>query len=723
MACVEPETGMNLFSEDRQRRPELVKSKTVYRFDKHNKTDVETSPFKKTRKPTPSLFSKPLPVPPSGEEKFNHQKLKESLVNGKDTSQEQRVGDFIIKSCLGKGTFSKVCLAEHRVTKQKFALKFMKSNTAAKSVKHAIRVEREIKLLSLLYHPHIVRLYDVSQHPKYTMIVMEHVAGGELLNYIKKKGRLGDTEARKFFRQIISAVDYCHKNCIIHRDLKLENVMIDSDERLRIIDFGFANTFNPDKHLETFCGSPFYAAPEMVNGIRYVGPEVDIWSMGVILFFMLCGRTPFEGENLREIYEKISKGHFTLAPYLSRDAADILKKMLTVDPKHRATMEEIRSHPWVNHGFAEPPDNYLPPRLPVVPNPNTQTLQKMVLYGYKQDEAKLVLQRGDTALHPTICIYHLLEESRKRKIARQARKSLTSSSINQAKDSISSTPQSPRPVTSILSVHIPTSPSKVAPSTPSDPKKLQRNLSQREKEHRKRTSMNSEKDVDVQAAPMPFLEPSSRIFQFHNSQKEQTVSGEHSPVEEKKHQDKKGIPLANFSQNSSMFLDASTPHLTKKNEAGFIASRKSMPHIITKATSNASSFNIDFPKPVKDASAQNNFTKSFIRFQLAKKNPELSKSKANIRGFFNIKTTTTKLLPDIHDQFEKAFIGNGIAYTQMTDTSYLCEERSEKNGNRFEVLITRADHTPIYSIKFKRLRGTVWSHRKLSHKLIQDMEL
>ncbi|KAI8870851.1 Pkinase-domain-containing protein, partial [Ramicandelaber brevisporus] len=261
--------------------------------------------------------------------------------------KEQRIGDFVIKHTLGKGTFSKVCLAEHRLTKQKVALKFIKPKTASKADKHNTRVEREIKLLSLLYHPHIVRLYDMVQHHKYTMIVMEYTPGGELLQFIRKRGRLSEREARIYFRQIVSALDYCHRNCIIHRDLKLENVMLDGDGRIRLIDFGFSTTFRGDGLLDTFCGSPFYAAPEMVNGIRYIGPEVDIWSLGVILFFMVCGRTPFEGENLKEIYEKISRGHFTLPQYVTSDCTDLLKKMLTVAPKLRIKMQDIRSHRWI----------------------------------------------------------------------------------------------------------------------------------------------------------------------------------------------------------------------------------------------------------------------------------------------------------------------------------------------------------------------------------------
>ncbi|KAJ1749059.1 MAP/microtubule affinity-regulating kinase 4 [Coemansia sp. RSA 1821] len=344
---------------------------------------------------------------------------------GQREQREQHIGDFVIKKSLGKGTFSRVCLAEHRVTKQKFALKFIKTKSpqGGSNEKHSLRVEREIKLLSLLYHPNIVRIYDVVQHPKFTMIVMEHNSGGELLHHIRKRGRLHENEARGLFRQIVSAMDYTHRNCIIHRDLKMENIMLDHEGRIRIIDYGFANTFEWDKQLDTFCGSPFYAAPEMVNGIKYTGPEVDIWSMGVILFFLLCGRTPFEGESIKVIYDNISRGKFTLRSYVSKDAQDLLQRTLTVDPRKRITMKGIVEHPWINRDFDQPINNHLPPRPAVVLQPDEQLLKKMSLYKYRIEDTVAALARSDMALTPMVCIYHLLVESRKRKASRMARRS------------------------------------------------------------------------------------------------------------------------------------------------------------------------------------------------------------------------------------------------------------------------------------------------------------
>ncbi|KAJ1907548.1 hypothetical protein LPJ81_000683 [Coemansia sp. IMI 209127] len=377
---------------------------------------------------TSTASKNPAADQPSVPSSSQAQKLRNDINSHHPGRRDRRVtdiGEFRIIKTLGKGTFSKVFMAEHHVTKRKYALKFIKSRPpqGGNAEKHNIRVEREIKLLSILWHPNIVRLYDVSLTPKYTMIVMDYNSGGELLQLVRKRGRLHENEARGFFRQIVSAIDYIHRNCVIHRDLKLENVMLDHENRVHIIDFGFANSFEWDRQLDTFCGSPFYAAPEMVNGIKYTGPEVDIWSMGIILFFLLCGRTPFEGENLKEIYAKISRGKFNLPPYLSKDSQNILQNMLMVNPKLRVTMKGIIDHPWTNKDYDHSVDNHLPARPSVVLHPNEQSLQKMRSYEYDVDAVVAALSQSDMAMTPMVCIYHLIEEKRRRKAARNARRS------------------------------------------------------------------------------------------------------------------------------------------------------------------------------------------------------------------------------------------------------------------------------------------------------------
>ncbi|KAI9136262.1 kinase-like domain-containing protein, partial [Paraphysoderma sedebokerense] len=258
------------------------------------------------------------------------------------------VTDYVFIKTLGQGTFGKVKLAEHIATKQQVVAIKIIEKANIKTEKQRNSVKREIRLLRLLNHPSIVRVYDAIETQDQVMIVMEFANGGELFDYIVKHGLVKEKEARVFFRQIISAIDYCHQNSIIHRDLKPENLLLDQDKNIKIIDFGFVNTYRRDGLLDTYCGSPFYAAPEMIKGIKYIGPEVDIWSLGVILFALLSGRLPFDATTMPKLYEKIAAGDYRCPSHFSSEACHLIGRMLTVDPRKRATLAEIRQHAWVN---------------------------------------------------------------------------------------------------------------------------------------------------------------------------------------------------------------------------------------------------------------------------------------------------------------------------------------------------------------------------------------
>uniref|UniRef100_A0A2K6GSG1 BR serine/threonine kinase 2 n=1 Tax=Propithecus coquereli TaxID=379532 RepID=A0A2K6GSG1_PROCO len=178
-----------------------------------------------------------------------------------------------------------VKLGIHCVTCQKVAIKIVNREKLSESV--LMKVEREIAILKLIEHPHVLKLHDVYENKKYLYLVLEHVSGGELFDYLVKKGRLTPKEARKFFRQIISALDFCHSHSICHRDLKPENLLLDEKNNIRIADFGMASLQVGDSLLETSCGSPHYACPEVIRGEKYDGRKADVWSCGVILFALL----------------------------------------------------------------------------------------------------------------------------------------------------------------------------------------------------------------------------------------------------------------------------------------------------------------------------------------------------------------------------------------------------------------------------------------------------
>ncbi|KAJ1931213.1 Serine/threonine-protein kinase, partial [Linderina pennispora] len=172
-----------------------------------------------------------------------------------------------------------------------------------------IRIVREVAINRLLHHPNICVLHDVIVHPNHYYIFQELVSGGQMLDYIISHGRLKEKHARKFARQIASAIDYCHRNSIVHRDLKIENILISANGNIKLIDFGLSNLYSPRSHLSTFCGSLYFAAPELLNAQPYTGPEVDLWSFGVVLYVLVCGKVPFDDQSMPALHAKIKRGH------------------------------------------------------------------------------------------------------------------------------------------------------------------------------------------------------------------------------------------------------------------------------------------------------------------------------------------------------------------------------------------------------------------------------
>mmetsp|Transcript_50151 Transcript_50151/g.92600 ORF Transcript_50151/g.92600 Transcript_50151/m.92600 type:complete len:515 (-) Transcript_50151:130-1674(-) len=262
-----------------------------------------------------------------------------------DQRPEIVVGPYKIGKTLGVGTFGKVKMAEHMPTKQKVAIKIINKGKMASMNMHE-KIRREIKILQFLRHPHVIRLYELVDTPSDIFMVMEYVPGGELFDHIVHQLRLREEEARRFFQQILSGVAYCHQSMVTHRDLKPENLLLDGNLHVKIADFGLSNTMKDGEFLKTSCGSPNYASPEVVSGKAYVGPEVDIWSCGVVLYALLCGSLPFDDESVPNLFRKIKHGNFTLPGHLSSEAKDLIVQMLVVDPVRRITFAQIKKHSW-----------------------------------------------------------------------------------------------------------------------------------------------------------------------------------------------------------------------------------------------------------------------------------------------------------------------------------------------------------------------------------------
>ena len=247
---------------------------------------------------------------------------------------------------LGEGMFSTVKAGTHSLTNEQVAIKILEKAKISQ-VEDKERMNREIAIMKRINHYNIVKLYQVVDTKLIIYLIQEYIQGKDLLEYINKKGKLNEIEACKLFHQMISGLDYLHQCGIAHRDFKPENIILTNNNQIiKIIDFGLGNTYAKGQLLKTGCGSPCYVPPEMIKEERYDGSLSDIWSAGIILYYMLCGNLPFFDDDNQILYEKILSGKYATPEHLSEDAKDILMKIILIDPKKRLNFDGIKAHPW-----------------------------------------------------------------------------------------------------------------------------------------------------------------------------------------------------------------------------------------------------------------------------------------------------------------------------------------------------------------------------------------
>ncbi|KAL0569877.1 Serine/threonine-protein kinase [Marasmius crinis-equi] len=314
----------------------------------------------------------------------------------KSSRSNRILGDYTLTKTLGAGSMGKVKLANHNLTGEQLAVKILPraapqpahtngatpdaiARQASKDASKEIRTLREAALSMLLHHPYIAGMREMIVHQHHYYMVFEYISGGQMLDYIISHGRLRERVARKFARQIGSALDYCHRNNVVHRDLKIENILISQTGNIKIIDFGLSNLYDPVAHLGTFCGSLYFAAPELLNAKVYTGPEVDVWSFGVVLYVLVCGKVPFDDQSMPALHAKIKRGLVEYPVWLSAECKHLLSRMLVTNPALRAPLSEVLSHPWMVRGFSGPPENHLLHREPLRPD----ELDRNVIRGMK----------------------------------------------------------------------------------------------------------------------------------------------------------------------------------------------------------------------------------------------------------------------------------------------------------------------------------------------------
>ncbi|KAI0272770.1 kinase-like domain-containing protein [Gloeopeniophorella convolvens] len=341
------------------------------------------------------------------------------------------IGLWKIGRTIGKGSSGRVRIARHSKTGQYAAIKIV-SKTALVNSRRSIQgleeqaerillgIEREIVIMKLIDHPNIMQLYDVWETSTELYLILEYVEGGELFDYLCKQGRLSTPEALGYFQQIISAVGYCHRFNIAHRDLKPENLLLDQDKNIKVADFGMAawQMNNTSGLLQTACGSPHYAAPEVIEGRAYNGSTSDIWSCGVILFALLAGRLPFDDEDLHTLLEKVKRGTYDMPATIDKRAQDLISRMLEKDVHKRITMEQILVHPFFT---SHPPKRlvFAPPSLDTIARPieNRGAIDPDILanlrtlwHGTPDDDIVNKLTNGERTWEKGV--YYLLQQYR-----------------------------------------------------------------------------------------------------------------------------------------------------------------------------------------------------------------------------------------------------------------------------------------------------------------------
>ncbi|XP_023001416.1 CBL-interacting serine/threonine-protein kinase 23-like isoform X1 [Cucurbita maxima] len=267
-----------------------------------------------------------------------------------------RVGKYELGRTLGEGNFAKVKFARNTETDDNVAIKILDKE---KVLKHKMisQIKREIATMKLIRHPNVIRMFEVMASKTKIYIVLEFVTGGELFDKIVSRGRMKEDEARKYFQQLINAVDYCHSRGVFHRDLKPENLLLDANGVLKVSDFGLSalpQQVREDGLLHTTCGTPNYVAPEVINNKGYDGAKADLWSCGVILFVLMAGYLPFEDSNLVALYKKIHKAEFTCPPWFSTNAKKLIKRILDPNPATRITIPEVIENEWFRKGYKPP---------------------------------------------------------------------------------------------------------------------------------------------------------------------------------------------------------------------------------------------------------------------------------------------------------------------------------------------------------------------------------
>lgn len=598
------------------------------------------------------------------------------------------IGNYVFQKTIGEGNFAKVKLATHKLTGQEVAVKVIDKSVLDE--KKLSKLYREVKIMKGLHHPNIVKLYEVIETKNTVFLVMEYAAGGELYDYLVVHGKMKEKEARSKFRQILSAVSYCHQKRVIHRDLKAENLLLDANLDIKIADFGFSNYYDPEAKLDTFCGSPPYAAPELFQGRRYTGPEVDIWSMGVILYVLTTGCLPFDGKNLQEMRESVCRGKYRIPFYLTDTCEKLLRKFLVRDPVRRASLDMLIDDPWINESYSDSPiSTDVSEKLE-----EDEMVIRAVALKYKIDREAVIKSIRDDTFDDIAALYYLHYYEKLAKKDNPGLTPMTPGGFSLPTPSFPSVKPSMVPIAENESVP-------VSPVSPVGPPILAAAPAPKESGKRRFTINTSRKDSPEKIN----TDPQSSMNAAQNSKL--------VPISPPK----TAFPISEKKESSSAIVEESVQTTeTRKRSTTIVGLLRNT------AFSRSKTPQVD---PVEVMSKKNDVgsNETIATRAGTASNDDGPRS---LRFTFNSNTTSTKPPDEIIDSIKSSCDRHGI--TQRFISRYLIECQVEssvgKESIRFEVEVCKLPRLKnMHGLRFKRVSGSSSEYKDICEKLLTTVSL
>ncbi|XP_063295802.1 MAP/microtubule affinity-regulating kinase 3 isoform X6 [Pelobates fuscus] len=603
--------------------------------------------------------------------------------------EQPHIGNYRLLKTIGKGNFAKVKLARHILTGREVAIKIIdKTQLNPTSLQ---KLFREVRIMKILNHPNIVKLFEVIETEKTLYLIMEYASGGEVFDYLVAHGRMKEKEARAKFRQIVSAVQYCHQKHIVHRDLKAENLLLDADMNIKIADFGFSNEFTVGNKLDTFCGSPPYAAPELFQGKKYDGPEVDVWSLGVILYTLVSGSLPFDGQNLKELRERVLRGKYRIPFYMSTDCENLLKRFLVLNPTKRGTLEQIMKDRWINAGHEE--DELKPFVEPELDIADQKRIEIMIGMGYSREEIQESLSKMK---YDEITATYLLLGRKSSEL--DASDSSSSSNLSLAKvrpssDLNNSTGQSPH-------------------------HKVQRSISSNQKQRRY-------SDHAGPAIPGTTYPKRSQTSTTDNDLKEEGVQSRKSSSS--------AVAGRGVTPPSPMLGNANNPNkadIPERKKSSVVTTSNSTSSGMTRRNTYVCSERAptDRHSVIQNGKENRNMSFRFIKSRNVSgdsKDENKESKPRSLRFTWSMKTTSSMDPNDMMREIRKVLDANNCDYEQRERFLLFCVhgDGHAENLVQWEMEVCKLPRLSLNGVRFKRISGTSIAFKNIASKIANELKL